>query len=86
MAVLHDRAKAKSRFDEATANRKCSMSEVETVEELQRLHITMQADATMNTLAAFEQRQANRRESVVLESLHRWWQAVLRPVALGNPS
>ena len=48
---------------------------------LQSLDMRMQADATMNTVEAWETRLALRRSPPVRAALHSWWSVVLKTIA-----
>ena len=74
------RVRVHSRANEATATLASNgvTYEVQSNAALESVAFTQQADSSLNTLQAFELRQANRREGQVREALHAWWMVALR--------
>ena len=54
--------------------------EVKDSKTLNQLDMNLQADATLNTVAAWESRLALRRSVPVREALHKWWSVVLKTI------
>lgn len=54
--------------------------EVTSASELEALDVSMQGDATMHTVEAWEARLAIRRSPSIRSALHEWWTAILRTI------
>ena len=82
-----DRARAKVKFKRSSEQLAAgtAVTTVSSAEDLAKLSFAQQADASLNTIEAWEKRMKLRRHPAVIDSLTAWWRVVLLTARSSRP-